>query len=119
VLAGLSALSFVSSEANSAIITYSSTSLGGNSWQYDYTVVNDTLGSPLEEFTIFFDLGSYDTIAIVGTPVGWDGLAIQPDAGNADDGSGDYLALTDGLSPGASQGGFVYKASLCVLRIYQ
>lgn len=92
--------------AGAATITYSSTNLGGTSWQYDYTVENDTLGSALEEFSIFFDLGLYDSIAIVGTPAGWDGLAVQPDPGIPDDGFADYVALSVGLAPNSSLRGF-------------
>ena len=76
-----------------------------NTWRYDYTVANDSLGSPLSEFTIFFGLGTYSNLAVVASPLGWNSLVVQPDPLLPDNGFFDSL-LVPGIAPGASLGGF-------------
>jgi hypothetical protein len=87
---------------NAATITYSVANLSGSTWQYDYRIVNDTLGGPLAEFTLFFDPTRYADLAITGSPAGWDSLVVQPDPGLPADGFADALALGAGLSPGGT-----------------
>lgn len=41
--------------AEAATITYGATNISGNTWAYDYAVTNDSLGSALFEFTVYFD----------------------------------------------------------------
>jgi len=64
-------------ECYAATINYTTSNLGGGSWQYDYTVINDSLASPLFEFTIDFDLGLYENLVAVSAPANWDGLVVQ------------------------------------------
>lgn len=92
--------------AAATIITADLTNTSGNTWQAEYTVENDTLGTAIEEFTIWFDLGKYENISVVSTPADWDPLIIQPDASIPDDGFYDALALSSGISIGDSLGGF-------------
>ncbi|MGR9117360.1 MAG: hypothetical protein ACU85E_16515 [Gammaproteobacteria bacterium] len=91
---------------NASTINYDVTSLGGNSWEYSYTVNNDMLSVDIEEFSIFFDVGLYENLSIGSTPADWDPLVIQPDPSLSEDGFYDVLALVSGIAPGASLDGF-------------
>ena len=79
-------------------IDYTATELGSNRWRYDYTVTNDTLASPLEEFTIFYDELLYGQLLAVVAPGGWEPLAIQPDIAIPAAGFFDALALNGGIA---------------------
>lgn len=92
--------------ASATTVTYVPTDLGGSRWRYDYTITNDSLGTPLDEFTIFFAVGDFANLAVVEAPPGWDPLVVQPDADLPDDGFFDALALDAGLAPGATLAGF-------------
>lgn len=82
--------------ANATTVNYFSTQIGGSQWQYDYSISNDTLGFAIDEFTIYFDLGVYDSLSIVGTPAGWNDLVVQP---------GSFLGINDGYYDGLANGG--------------
>lgn len=99
-------LLFLTTNAYATIITGTLTNLSSNHWQANYTVTNDTLGSPIEEITIWFDLGLYDSLSIISTPIDWDAIAINPDPFIPDDGFYDALALSSGIGVGASLTGF-------------
>lgn len=94
---------------HATIITYDTTNLGGGRWEYSYNILNDTLGSPIEEFTIFFDYGLYDLLSIDTPKANWDGLTVNPDLifGFPQAGFYDALSLASGIAPGASEGGFM------------
>ena len=76
----ITALLLASAQASATLIEYDATNIGGNRWQYDYTVTNDTLAFAIEEFTIFFDEDSYANLAVSASPAGWDSLVAQPDS---------------------------------------
>jgi len=80
--------------------------IAGNTWEYSYTVANDTLATDIEEFTVWFDVNLYENLIATATPADWDPLVIQPDPGLPDDGLYDALALVAGIAPGGSLGGF-------------
>jgi len=67
-----------------------------NRWQYTYDVKNISLTVPIEEFTIWFDFGLYDNLAIE-TPdppaSNWSEIVIQPEPVLQDDGAYDAKAL--------------------------
>ena len=88
------------------VIAYQATQLSDTSWRYDYSVDNATLGTPVEEFTIFFGLGEYANLTALSAPDGWDGFIAQPDPLLPDDGFIDVLALTSGVPAGQGLGGF-------------
>ena len=92
-----------SSSANE--ILYTVDNLGGNSWQYNYTL-NNTGTNVLEEFTVYFDFNFYENLAVVASPAGWDSIVIQPDINLPDDGFFDSLALGLPLFPGEMLAGF-------------
>jgi len=87
-------------------IKYEASQVGGSTWRYDYTIENDSLGAPIDEFTIFFGLDQYANLTGLGLPTGWDGFIAQPDPLLPDDGFIDVLALSGGVLPGQSLGAF-------------
>ncbi len=90
-------------------IRYQTTDLGSGRWQYTYDVCNISLTPVIEEFTIWFDYDSFDSLTIE-TPDppagGWDELAIQPEPVLQDDGYYDALALSAGIGEGETVSGF-------------
>jgi len=83
---------------NPTQIAYEATDLGGGRWQYTYDVWNNSLTEGIDEFTVWFGIGSYDNlvIATADPPAGnWDELVWQPDEFLGDDGG--YDALATGL----------------------
>lgn len=90
--------------ANATTIFFDVTNIAGNTWEYSYTVENDTLTVDIEEFTVFFDVGL--NLDLASAPTGWAPIAIQPDPSLPDDGFYDALALGAGIAPGDSLGGF-------------
>ncbi len=92
--------------AQATTVTYTAVNLSGTTWQYDYTVTNNTLGSALREFTVFFDRTQYTNLAVQGSPVDWDSLVAQPDNNLPDDGYFDSLNTSTGLAIGANRSGF-------------
>jgi len=105
VFAILSFIWFCSS-AYATVISYDTTNITGNRWQYNYTIVNDTLADNIEAFTIYFDVGLYDHLSFISVPTDWDPLTIQPDANLPGDGFFDALALVSGIAPSDLLGGF-------------
>ncbi len=95
--------------AQATTVTYSVLNSSDTTWQYDYTVTNDTLGSALREFTVFFDRTQYANLVVNGSPVDWDSLVAQPDNNLPDDGYFDSLNTATGLAIGASQSGFLVQ----------
>lgn len=96
-------------QINATIITYDLANLGGARWEYTYSVTNDSLISPIEEFTIYFDLGSYENLIVGSAPAAWDPLVIQPDLEPGFEADGYYDAFVfdaAGIAPGATLGGF-------------
>jgi hypothetical protein len=92
--------------AHASIITYDTTFISGNRWEYTYTVANDTLAFDIEEFSIYFDVGVYENLTIGSIPADWDPLVFQPDPGIPADGVYDALALVSGIAPGDMLGIF-------------
>ncbi|MBL8267485.1 PEP-CTERM sorting domain-containing protein [Steroidobacter sp.] len=88
------------------VITYQATQVGGTTWRYDYSVDNDSLDTPVEEFTLFFGLDQYANLSALSAPEGWDGFIAQPDPLLPDDGFIDVLALNSGVLPGQGLSGF-------------
>lgn len=105
LLLAVSAL-LLSFSAQATLVSADLTNLSGTSWQAEYTIENNSMGSAIEEFTIWFGLGLYENISVIATPAGWDPLVVQPDANIPDDGFYDTLARASGIVAGGSFGGF-------------
>lgn len=97
--------------ANATTVSYDVSNIAGNTWEYQYTVTNDSLATNINEFVIYFTEGSYNNISFGSTPAQWDPLVIQPDPYLPDDGFYDALALTSAVSiaPGSSLGQFTVQ----------
>ncbi len=90
-------------------IHYETADLGSGRWQYTYEVTNISLTPAIKEFTIWFDYGLYDNLAIetLDPPASdWDELIIQPEPVLGDDGYYDALALGVGIGIGETVSGF-------------
>ncbi len=102
----LAALFLPLSVAHATTIDFTSTALSGDRWRFVYAIHNDTLGAPLDEFTVFFDENLFANLADSAGPSGWDLLLIQPDTGIPAAGYFDGLALADGIALDDALGGF-------------
>lgn len=91
--------------ANATTIDFTTIQIGTNHWRYDYTIHNDTLGIPIEEFTIFFDESTYANLGNIPSLAQWDLIALQPDSGIPADGLFDGLGLSGGIAAGATLSG--------------
>jgi hypothetical protein len=113
ISAALIAVLAISSQSASAV-EIRSTVAGdtGAKWIYTYTVTNSSIAAGISEFRVFFPVGDFDDLEVVGSPAGWDSIAIQPDPGIPDDGFFDSLLL-DGapIGVGESLGGFAVRFS--------
>jgi len=90
----------ISLAATMSRIWYSADDLGAGRWQYDYEVVNISLTSPIEEFTIWFGYGAYDNLVIeTADPLAsdWSEVVWQPEPVVLDDGGYDAKALGAGI----------------------
>lgn len=97
----------VSQSVNATLIEYDLVSLGGSSYQYNYTITNDGTVATLDWFAIFFPVNETLNLTDISTPVGWDPFIQQPDSFLPDDGIADYLNLSAPLlNVGESLGGF-------------
>ena len=85
--------------ASAAVISYDAVNIGGDRWQYDYTIYNDTTDN-IDMFQIYFGFGQtydpsalYDNLAVdyATLPAGWDADALNP------------VAVKDPLNPGIYQ----------------
>ena len=102
----LGAALLVSQSASAVIIEYELTSLGGNSYQYDYTVTNDDLVAGLELFSILFDETLTENLVFVAGPLDWDIVVLQPEPLLPFPGIYDALALGSPIALGETLSGF-------------
>ena len=90
-------------------ILFETTDLGGGRWQYTYDVYNLGLTEGIDEFTIWFGIGSYDNLVIetVDPPSSmWDELVWDPEPFLDDDGGYDALATDLNIGVGENVYGF-------------
>jgi len=86
-------------------ISYTATDVSGSTWDYNYTVTNNT-ASTINEFTIFASLGQFSNLSIASSPSSFNSVVLQPDAGIPADGYFDALSNSGGLTAGATLSGF-------------
>lgn len=101
VLAASAAMS-----ARATTVTYDLNFVSGTTWQYDFSVSNNTLSGDIEELTIYFDLSAFTNLLAVAAPADWDPIVVQPDTNLPQDGFFDWAALAGGVVPGQSLGLF-------------
>lgn len=98
----------ISTVVQATTISYDLQSIGGNRYVYSYTLTNDTLIVPLDEFTVYFDYTLYGNLAVgSNTPSGWDPQIVQPDNIFGQEMNGFYDAYSlAGLMLGGTASGF-------------
>lgn len=94
------------SPTRATVLEYELTNVGADEWRYDYYVENDTLGTTLNWFSLFFDRTLYESLSDEIAPAGWDPLVQQPDLALPDDGIFDLFHATGGIAANATQSGF-------------
>lgn len=104
VLAASAAMS-----ARATTVTYDLNFVSGTTWQYEFSVSNNTLSGDIEELTIYFDLSAFTNLLAVAAPADWDPIVVQPDTNLPQDGFFDWAALAGGVVPGQSLGLFRVK----------
>jgi len=86
-------IGFACLNAYGSKIEYSVNNLGGSRFEYEYSITNDALAVPIEEFTLWFDVDHYSNLIITtsepltsqwneiilqdtgfGVPIGYDAL---------------------------------------------
>ena len=92
--------------AQATSVDFTATHLSGSTWRYDYLIANDTLGTPIDEFTIFFKLGLFENLSSPQQPAAWSSVIAQPDPGLPADGFYDSATMSGGIAPGGSLSGF-------------
>ncbi|MCL2462571.1 MAG: PEP-CTERM sorting domain-containing protein [Defluviitaleaceae bacterium] len=68
----------MSQTAGAATVSYVATDLGSGSWQYDYTIFNDSLTDIISAFDIEYSFGDYENLEFVSAVQGWDGYVDDP-----------------------------------------
>lgn len=95
-------------------ISFEVTDLGSGRWEYTYDVINkyESLIEEIEEFTIWFGIGSYDNLAIetLDPPASnWDEIVWDPEPFLGDDGG--YDALAENLNIGVGENVYGFSVS--------
>lgn len=94
--------------ARATMVRYDLRNLGNNQYEYAYSLNNDILTVPIEEFTIWFDSDLYDNLTITTQqPLAsqWDEIILEETGFGLPVGY-DALALGDGIQPLETLGGF-------------
>lgn len=89
-------------------IRYEVSDIGSGQWEYIYTVENIGLSGGIEEFTIWFDYGLYDNLAVTTpeTPPEWDQIVWQVEPVLEDPGGYDAVATNLNIAMGTELSGF-------------
>jgi len=89
--------------AEAAMVEYKAENIGGDRWQYDYAIFNDSAWD-IGAFTIFFDYGLYGGLDVISTPDGWDAEFWNPQLIGYSGEPGEVVAfaLDAWLAPGGS-----------------
>lgn len=94
--------------AQATVLEYDLIDIGAGQFQYEYTVTNNTLAVPIEEFTIWFDVDSYDNLAITTEePLAsqWDEIILERTGFGLPIGY-DAKSVIEGIQVGQTVGGF-------------
>ena len=94
--------------STSTQIWYGAIDLGAGQWEYTYDIANIGFAQGIEEFTIYFDYGSYDNLSVStpATPADWDQIVWQVEPVLEDAGGYDALATNLSIDIGESLTGF-------------
>jgi hypothetical protein len=95
--------------ASATVVDFSLSDVSGNTWQYNYSIINTTQPGNIGEFTVFFAPGQYSNLSVQASPGNWSSVVAQPSSNPLVSGSFDAQALDLGLAPGQSQAGFAVQ----------
>jgi hypothetical protein len=101
-------MGFTCLNAYGSKIEYNVNNLGSSRFEYEYTITNDTLSVPIEEFTLWFDVDLYDNLIITtadSLASQWNEIVLQ-DTGFGVPIGYDSLSETGGLLPTQRISGF-------------
>jgi hypothetical protein len=100
------ALAFAAPLSQAAVVNSTYTSLGGNSWLAELSVMNDGTPASFAGFTV--DFLNATNLVLLASPATWDSAVFQADPILADPGFFDTFAISSAnyLTRGQSQGGF-------------
>jgi len=93
------------------MISYIATARGGGQFECEYSVTNDTLGVPIRQFTIWFDVELYDNLIITTQdPLAseWNEIILEKTGFGLPVGY-DALADEGGVPPSQTVGGFLVR----------
>jgi len=79
VIALLVLFAFGGSQAQAVVIEYELNHVGSNTYQYDYSIVNDDVVAGVEGFSVYFDYGVTSNLSILSSPDGWDSYIFPED----------------------------------------
>lgn len=105
LIAGLLMVVGVSLPASALLIDYEEISQVGNTYQYSYTFFNDG-SADIDEVSIFYEVGLYDNLSIIGSPTDWDPLVYPVNDPPGAEGVADWFAFGAPLGAGDSLAGF-------------
>jgi hypothetical protein len=109
ILTLLFALLCCSKPVSATLITSDIFHVGGDIWEYHYSIENDTAFT-IEQFALYFPADTYQNLVDISTLPDWDILLFQPGAFfPQDDGIFDALALIQGINPGETLSGFAVR----------
>lgn len=92
----------LASNVQASVISYELSQVGAGTWQYDYTVTNNSLPSPIEEVTIYFPGSLYSNLLAIGQPANWNSFVAEPDPNLPADGLFDSATGSAAISPGST-----------------
>ena len=95
--------------ANAISIDYELNDLGGNLFEYNYSVTNDTIVDGVDWFSIYFDYNLYSNLSLTASPAGWDSFVSEPKVislTNRFDGFLDTFTVFDVIGFGETLDGF-------------
>jgi hypothetical protein len=89
-----------------AQVSYTVADVSGSTWEYNYSILNNTAVTSIGEFTVYYTLGEYSNLKLESSPKNWSSIVAQPDASLPADGFFDAQALDGGLTHGNTATGF-------------
>jgi len=102
-------LALLATSANATEIAYAASNTSGTTWEYNFSVTNDTLSVPISDFDVYFDALTISNITPVSQPADFAGpSAAEPSVPPSPlPGFVNYLASDAGIAVGATAGGFI------------
>ena len=101
------------STALATAVSYDLTNVSGNTWQFDLTVKNDTLGTPLQALDLIFGFATFTNLVAVAEPGTFSPTVLPPSNSPpfaTFDGVVTFSDFTTGIAAGDTLAGFSVRA---------